>query len=65
MKRAKLGGLLRNVAIAMGNSGDTFFLSRLEELAMHEDATVAEAASWAIRRLLANSLIHSADDDGP
>ena len=51
VKRAKLVGLLRNVAIAMGNSGDDRFLPTLERMADHEDETVADAARWATRRL--------------
>jgi epoxyqueuosine reductase len=51
VKRAKLRGLLRSAAIAMGNSGERACLPRLRELAQHEDAAVAEHARWAIRRL--------------
>jgi epoxyqueuosine reductase len=51
VKRAKLRGLLRSAAIAMGNSGERSYLPRLRELAQHEDAAVAEHARWAIARL--------------
>ena len=51
VKRARHAGLLRNVAIAMGNSGETKFLSVLPKLAEHEDPAVSDAASWAIRQL--------------
>jgi epoxyqueuosine reductase len=51
VKRAKLDGLLRNAAIAMGNSGDRKHLPRLRELARHEDPSVAEHARWAIAKL--------------
>ena len=51
VKRAKLTGLLRNAAIAMGNSGERAFLPRLRELAQHEDPAVAEHARWAIAQL--------------
>ncbi|PSH03585.1 MAG: tRNA epoxyqueuosine(34) reductase QueG [Acidobacteria bacterium] len=51
VKRAKLDGLLRNAAIAMGNSGDRRHLPRLRELAQHENPAVAEHARWAISRL--------------
>ena len=51
VKRAKLRGMLRSAAIAMGNSGDREHLPRLRELARHEDAAVAEHARWAIARL--------------
>jgi epoxyqueuosine reductase len=45
--------LLRNVAIAMGNSGEARFLPQLDEWAMGDDAVLAEAAAWARARLLA------------
>jgi epoxyqueuosine reductase len=51
VKRVKHAGLLRNVAIAMGNSGEQQFLPALRQLAEHDDPTVAEAANWAIHRL--------------
>ena len=51
VKRAKHAGLLRNVAIAMGNSGQERFLPLLAELAQHTDAAVYEAAEWAMRKL--------------
>jgi epoxyqueuosine reductase len=51
VKRAKLAGLLRSAAIAMGNSGDRSHLARLRELAQHENPVVAEHARWAIARL--------------
>ncbi len=43
--------MLRNVAIAMGNSGDREFLPRLRAWAAGEDAVLAEAAAWAAREL--------------
>jgi epoxyqueuosine reductase len=51
VKRAKHTGLLRNVAIAMGSSGEQRFLPILEELARHCDTAVAEAAAWALQRI--------------
>jgi epoxyqueuosine reductase len=53
IKRTKRSGLLRNVAIAMGNSGQQKFLSQLEKWASAdaEDPVLAEAAAWAIARL--------------
>jgi len=51
VKRARFNGLRRNVAIAMGNSGDQRFLPVLEELSREEDEIVAEHARWALRRL--------------
>ena len=55
VKRAKHNGLLRNVAVAMGNSGDERFLPMLEELSRHPDANVAEHASWALQRIRSRS----------
>jgi epoxyqueuosine reductase len=43
--------LLRNVAIAMGNSGCSDFVPRLESWSRGEDEVLAEAARWAIDRL--------------
>lgn len=43
--------MLRNVAIAMGNSGDREFLPQLKEWARGEDAVLSEAAEWAAQRL--------------
>ena len=53
VKRTKLGGLRRNVAIAMGNSGRQQFLPKLREWASAEDRILAEAAAWAIARICA------------
>jgi epoxyqueuosine reductase len=49
--RAKYSGFLRNVAIAMGNSGLEKFREPLERLAASDDAVVAEAARWGLERL--------------
>jgi epoxyqueuosine reductase len=52
VKRTKRNGLLRNVAIAMGNSGEQKFRPQLEAWASTEaDPVLAEAAAWAIVRL--------------
>jgi len=53
VKRAKVGGLRRNAAIAMGNSGRSEFIPQLERMANDEDQTVAEHARWAIEKLRA------------
>ncbi|MCO5353104.1 MAG: tRNA epoxyqueuosine(34) reductase QueG [Bryobacteraceae bacterium] len=49
--RAKYQGLLRNVAVAMGNSGDGRHRAALERLAGSGDAVVEEHARWALKRL--------------
>ena len=51
VKRAKLSGLLRSAAVAMGNSGERKHLPCLRKLAQHGDPAVAEHARWAIARL--------------
>jgi epoxyqueuosine reductase len=51
VKRAKRRGLLRNVAVALGNTGDPARRPLLERLARDEDPLVREHAAWALRRL--------------
>jgi epoxyqueuosine reductase len=48
--------LQRNVAIAMGNSGDTSHCATLQRWAEGEDQMLAEAARWALTRLNQNAL---------
>ena len=55
IKRAKYEGFLRNVAIAMGNSGLAQFERPLEQLAASENSTVREAAEWALSQLRSGS----------
>jgi epoxyqueuosine reductase len=47
--------LLRNTAIAMGNSEDDRYLAQLEEWGTSEDPILAEAAAWAMVRIGARS----------
>jgi epoxyqueuosine reductase len=49
----------RNVAIAMGNTGEREFLPQLEAWAAAEDPILAEAAQWSIQR------IHTLEAHGP
>jgi epoxyqueuosine reductase len=51
LKRAKRRGLLRNVAVAMANSGDKKYLPALRTLADDEDPLVREHAQWALEKL--------------
>jgi epoxyqueuosine reductase len=68
MTRAKHAGFLRNVAVAMGNSGGAGgegdrFREPLERLAEHTDSMVAEHARWALAQLdhkMEKSVGHSA-----
>jgi epoxyqueuosine reductase len=50
VQRTKLSGLLRNVAIAMGNSGLAGYRPKLQEWAAAPDPVLAEAAQWALAR---------------
>ncbi|MGA7315079.1 MAG: tRNA epoxyqueuosine(34) reductase QueG [Silvibacterium sp.] len=51
VKRTRFDGFRRNLAIAMGNSGLERFLPTLEGWSHSEDPVLAEASTWAIRRL--------------
>jgi len=51
VKRVKYRGFLRNVALAMGNSGLPSFRPTLERLATAPDEVVVEAARWALDQL--------------
>lgn len=53
IKRIGRGRMVRNAAIAAGNSGDPRFLAQLDALAKDDDAVVAEAADWARRQIVA------------
>jgi epoxyqueuosine reductase len=51
VRRTKFSGLRRNLAVAMGNSGDPGFKQVLERLAVDPDPVVASHARWALERL--------------
>ena len=51
VKRAKRRGLVRNVAVALGNAGGAGHRPLLERLAGDADPVVREHAAWALRRL--------------
>ncbi len=51
MKRAKLEGLKRNAAVAMGNRGDGKYVPALRTALRDEDATVRSHAAWALGRI--------------
>jgi epoxyqueuosine reductase len=53
VKRAKRRGLLRNVCVALGNSGDPSRRPVLERLLADEDPLVREHARWGLDRLRA------------
>ncbi len=57
--RAKRRGLLRNVAIALGNVGDVRALPALERALSDSEPLVREAAAWAIGRIRERTAVRS------
>ena len=55
IKRIGRERFLRNVLVAIGNSGDLALLPAAEALCADADATVADAARWAVARLRAGA----------
>lgn len=53
VKRAKWRGFMRNVLVAMGNSGRADFQEIIRNFCDHPDAMLAETARWAAQRLQA------------
>ena len=51
IKRIGRNRMVRNAAIAAGNSGDPSLISALGRLVSDSDGVVAEAATWAIAEL--------------
>ncbi len=51
VRRAKWAGFRRNLAIAMGNSGQTRYLPQLLAWSRDTDPVLAEAAQWAVGNL--------------
>ena len=51
IKRAKRVGLLRNVCIAMGNSGDTNFVPQLLDALQDDEPLIRGHAVWALGQL--------------
>lgn len=54
IKRIGRGRMVRNAAIAAGNSGDPIFNDRLRALCDDSDPLVAEAAAWALQQITAS-----------
>ena len=54
IERTRRKRLHRNVAIAMGNSGDLRFTDQLKTWKAADDPILAEAADWAIQRIQAD-----------
>jgi epoxyqueuosine reductase len=52
IRRTKRSGLRRNAVLAMGNSGESRFIAKLRKLANDDDPVVADAARWAVDKLV-------------
>ena len=57
VKRAKYAGFLRNVAVALGNSGDPSAVEPLARALEHEEPLVRGHAAWALGRLGAREIL--------
>ncbi|MDE1177352.1 MAG: tRNA epoxyqueuosine(34) reductase QueG [Edaphobacter sp.] len=51
LERTRRKRLHRNVAVAMGNSGDPSCLPQLEQWSQGEDDVLAETARWAVQKI--------------
>ncbi len=60
LERTKRRRIQRNVAIAMGNSGDQRFRAQLEAWTASADPVLAESAAWALTRLTPSADRHGA-----
>ena len=56
VKRIGRGRFVRNVAIAIGNSGDLSLVAVARHLVADADPVIAEAAAWALKRLRENKV---------
>ncbi len=64
IKRIGRARMVRNAAIAAGNSADSGLVEPLTRLLADEDAMVAEAAEWALSRLETLRSLRLFDDHG-
>jgi epoxyqueuosine reductase len=55
IKRIKRRGFLRNVCVALGNTGDVSDIPSLERAAADPEPLIAEHAAWAVQRILERS----------
>ncbi len=65
IKRIGRARFVRNVLIAMGNSGDTGVVDQVTGLTRDQDALVRGAAIWALSRLASRDVIASLAVDDP
>jgi len=65
VKRAKWKGLMRNVAVAMGNSRDPEMISDLVRLAGLGDELIREHSIWALRQIGTQEALRAAERAEP
>ena len=56
--RTKRRGLLRNVCVALGNTGDASALPALEKAAHDAEPLIAEHARWAMDQIRGRMVLH-------
>ncbi len=56
IKRIKRRGFLRNVCVALGNTGDAADLPALQRVTLDPEPLISEHASWAINRIRERSV---------
>jgi epoxyqueuosine reductase len=61
IKRIKRRGFLRNVCVALGNTGDISDLPALERAAADREPLIAEHAGWAIEQITARQCANAPD----
>ena len=54
--RTKRRGLLRNVCVALGNTGDASALPHLQKAAKDSEPLIAEHARWALEQIQSREL---------
>ena len=57
IKRTKRRGFLRNVCVALGNTGDATDLPALGKAATDPEPLIAEHAAWAIEQIQARERV--------
>ncbi len=65
MKRAKLEGLKRNAAVAMGHRGDRRYLPALEEALADPSPVVRRHAAWALEKIAGDASEEALDTPNP
>ncbi|MFT6864027.1 MAG: epoxyqueuosine reductase [Akkermansiaceae bacterium] len=65
IKRIKHDRFIRNVCVALGNTGIADDLPKLRELASHESPLIAEHAQWAIAEISERITISQPQKGGP